>query len=201
MSWLYISESFLTLINSQWLIIMRFQYIPIFVANMLLISFTAWNTMCILTSAPPKDSTAGEVDPLDPWSQHVPTPQILSSVLTADLSPSGAWSLVSCWRLAATCWRPWRPGDGATKLVLILAGALQRRFRTSFFGTKMGEWNPIFFWTKKGRLAWQSVVWVPNPPFCLASCQRWFGRKRCFIRSQCSGVTPWSISTGFHLAF
>ena len=108
---------------------------------------------------PPKHSTAGDMtgDPLDPWSQHVPTPQILSSVLTADLSPSrclvvGLLLTAGCNVLASLA-----PGDGATKLVLILAGALQRRFRTSFFGTKMGEWTQ-FFWTKKGRLAWQSVV-------------------------------------------
>ena len=86
----------------------------------------------------------------------VPTPQILSSVLTADLSPSrglvvGLLLTAGCNVLASLA-----PGDGATKLVLILAGALQRRFKTSFFGTKMGEWTRFFFGPK--RVGWLGRV-------------------------------------------
>ena len=83
----------------------------------------------------------------------VPTPQILSSVLTADLSPSrclvvGLLLTAGCNVLASLA-----PGDGATKLVLILAGALD----IFFWGPKW-ENGPDFFWTKKGWLAWRSVV-------------------------------------------
>lgn len=90
----------------------------------------------------------------------VPTPQILSSVLTADLSPSrclvvGLLLTAGCNVLASLA-----PGDGSTKLVLILAGAAGSGLGHLFLGPKW-ENGPDFFgpkWTKKGRLAWQSVV-------------------------------------------
>ena len=66
------------------------------------------------------------IRPVISWSLH---PQILSSVLTADLSPSrclvvGLLLTAGCNVLASLA--PGGGGEGATQLVLILAGAWEK---------------------------------------------------------------------------
>ena len=99
----------------------------------------------------------------------VPTPQILSSVLTADLSPSrclvvGLLLTAGCNVLASLA-----PGDGATKLVLILAGALD----IFFWGPKW-EWTR-FFLDQKGLVGLAECCLSPKPTFisCLVSAMIW----------------------------
>ena len=100
-----------------------------------------------------------------PQSMMLPAPQILSSVLTADLSPSrclvvGLLLTSGCNVLASLA-----PGDGATKLVLILAGALQKLMEVLghpfFWGPKWDRMGPIFF---------GPTFFGPKGPFGLAEC-------------------------------